>query len=122
MSRFAAMVQTGENPGIIGASSIARAPAVGQMPSFSYDLRVARATRRLVTLCLVVHAAGSAAGCTDVNGGGRELSWKLSAATGSTGGGDAVRCPMCEPLPGTGEVAKIRIDWEGDAGSGSKLW
>jgi hypothetical protein len=86
------------------------------MRSFSHDPRVARAIRPLVTLCLLVHAA-----CTDVDGGAVELSWKLRAATGSTEAGDVVKCGACDQ-PRPGEVAKIRINWDGDAGSGSDVW
>jgi hypothetical protein len=69
-------------------------------------------------LCLAVHAAG----CTDVEGGAVELSWKLRAATGSEE--TFLTCDI--GLTGTGPVTHIRLDWQveadGDVSTGFRQW
>jgi hypothetical protein len=66
-----------------------------------------------LVLCIVVHA-----GCSDVSGGAVELSWKLRAATGSTS--TFLDCAI--DLPGTGQVAQIRLDWDVGGVTGFRQW
>lgn len=56
-------------------------------------------------VCLSVH------GCTTADGGAVELSWKLKAASGTTG--DFIDCGR------TGIPAEIRLQWTDSAGMGS---
>src|SRR5438045_1922903 len=94
----------GETPGIMSASSIARGLMAGQMSHLVRALRVAMPSRAVaLALCLAVH------GCSDVQGGAVELSWKLRAATGSTE--TFLDCDVGD-ITGTGHVAYIRLDWE----------
>jgi hypothetical protein len=81
----------------------------------SQSLGVAAASRAVVMLlCLAVHATG----CTDVNGGAVELSWKLRAATGSQ-----VTFLDCNVnLAGTGRVTHIRLDWSVGGDPGFEQW
>jgi hypothetical protein len=82
----------------------------GQM---SHPVRVAIALRGVAcALCLFVH------GCSDVDGGAVELSWKLRAATGSPD--TFLDCAV--GLSGTGEVAQIRLEWDVDGVVGSRQW
>jgi hypothetical protein len=56
----------------------------------------------IATLCLLVH------GCSTVDGGAVELSWKLRAASGST-----TQFLDCDSgFPGTGPVKQIRLNWQ----------
>lgn len=82
--------------------------------------RVANASRIVVTLlCLAVHATG----CSEVDGGAVELSWKLRAATGSTATFLECNVPTTPPgLAGTGRVTHIRLDWEVDGNPGFDQW
>ena len=80
----------------------------------SHLLGVAISPRAVaLALCLVVHA-----GCSDVTGGAVELSWKLHAKTGSSS--TFLDCAI--GLPGTGQVAQIRLDWEVDGVKGARQW
>jgi hypothetical protein len=75
---------------------------------------VAKSPRAVaLALCLVVHA-----GCGDVDGGAVELSWKLRAASGSSS--TFLDCAI--DLPGTGQVAQIRLDWDVDGVKGFRQW
>jgi hypothetical protein len=65
-----------------------------------------------LTLCLAVH------GCSDVHGGAVELSWKLRASAGSS----VTFLDCAIGLPGTGNVEKIRLDWDVDGAQGSREW
>lgn len=58
---------------------------------------------------LWVAAAAFLAGCTQVDGGAVELSWKLRPASSSLPD-KFVSCDSGEP--GTGPVTRIRLDWE----------
>jgi len=81
----------------------------------SQSLGVAAASRAVATLlCLAVHATG----CTDVDGGAVELSWKLRAATGSEE--TFLDCDV--KLAGTGRVTHIRLDWSVNGDPGFEQW
>lgn len=67
-------------------------------------------------ICLVV-CLGVNAGCTAVNGGAVELSWKLRPASGST---DIF--VDCDQIPNTNPVTRIRLDWQVDTTHGSQAW
>lgn len=64
----------------------------------------------VLTLCLLVHG-----GCVDVNGGAVELSWRLRPASSSLPD-KFVDCTSGQP--GTGPVARIRLGWEMQDGTG----
>lgn len=69
------------------------------MPAVAASTRMTLATG----LCLLVH------GCEAVNGGAVELSWKLRPASSSL----EDKFVGCNPRKdGTGEVFKMRLDWE----------
>jgi hypothetical protein len=57
-------------------------------------------------------------GCANVPGGAVELSWKLRAASGS--GESFLTCHI--GIPGTGDVEKIRLDWDVEGTPGSHEW
>lgn len=79
----------------------------------SHPVRVAGALRGVAcALCLFVH------GCGEVNGGAVELSWKLRAESGSLN--TFLDCDV--GLPGTGEVAQIRLEWDVDGVVGARQW
>jgi hypothetical protein len=71
-----------------------------------------------LALCLAVH------GCADVDGGAVELSWELRAKSGSAQ--TFLDCEVLDgdglPLPGTGPVTEIRLDWDVDGALGSRSW
>jgi len=71
-----------------------------------HPVSVAKPLRAVVfALCLAVH------GCTDVNGGAVELSWKLRAVTGS----DETFLDCAITLGSTGQrvqVARIQLEWD----------
>ena len=82
-------------------------------PAPQRPVRVAPVIRAVtLALCLAVH------GCTDVHGGAVELSWKLRAATGSTH--TFLDCVI--GLPGTGQVTKIKLDWDVGGEVGGRDW
>jgi hypothetical protein len=75
--------------------------------------RVATSPRAVaLTLCLGVH------GCNDVSGGAVELSWKLRGTAGSTE--TFLTCEI--DRPGTGNIEKIRLDWNVDGVAASREW
>jgi hypothetical protein len=77
---------------------------------------VAWAPRFAVTaLYLAVHA-----GCTTVDGGAVELSWRLTPAAGAGPSQPFVDCDS--GLPGTGPVTGIRLDWREGLESGSVVF
>ena len=67
---------------------------------------------KCLALCLAVN------GCTDVNGGAVELSWKLRPASGSTD--IFVDCDSM--IMGTQPVTQIRLDWQVGAETGFASW
>ena len=83
----------------------------GQIRSLSQDVAVARATRVLAFVCLLVH------GCTNVAGGAVELSWKLRSDSGATS--DFLDCTSTMPMY---TVQSIRLDWEVTSASGFALF
>jgi len=83
------------------------------MPPSSHPVRVAWSTRIAVTaLCLAVH------GCTTVDGGAVELSWKLRPSSGASA--DFIDC--ASGLPGTGAVTEIRLTWTVGDETASRSW
>lgn len=86
----------------------------------SHRVGVALATR--VALCLAVH------GCTTVDGGAVELSWKLRGASGSPSSfidcnANGVLTDTDGPITGTGRLVAIEIRWnEAGLGSGAKTF
>lgn len=75
----------------------------GQIRSLSQDVVVARATRVLALVCLLVH------GCANVDGGAVELSWRLRSASGAPA--DLLDCTSTvEGI--TFAIQSIRLDWE----------
>ena len=68
----------------------------------------------VTALYLAVHAMG----CTEVDGGAVELSWKLRAATGSEE--TFLSCDI--GLTDTGRVTHIRLDWDVDGAGGFRQW
>jgi hypothetical protein len=75
----------------------------------SHDVRVARSIRvACVTLCLLVH------GCTNVNGGAVELSWKLRPHSGSPT--DFIDCNNGKP------ISLIQLDWDVGGVTDSRTW
>src|SRR5215470_3711630 len=78
---------------------------VGQIQEFSY-MRVALA-------CLVVCLAVN--GCTNVDGGAVELSWKLRPASGST-------TLFVECATGVGTITRVRLDWQVGSTTGFTSW
>jgi hypothetical protein len=86
---------------------------VGQIPPSSYRVCVAWTTRVVAaTLYLAVH------GCTAVDGGAVEVSWKLRPASGSTT--DFIDCDS--GYAGTGPVTEIRLDWQVGDVKGDRTW
>lgn len=71
-------------------------------------VRVANATRVLAWLCLFVH------GCTSVDGGAVELSWKLRSASGSLT--DFLECSNVPTLEA------IQLDWEVGSDAKTARW
>lgn len=82
---------------------------VGQIHLRSYT-RVALALR--LTVCLAVY------GCTTVDGGAVELSWKLRPASGSTN--LFVDCDT--GAPGGHPVTRVRLDWQVGTTTGFTSW
>jgi hypothetical protein len=74
----------------------------------SHPRRVALAPR--LALYLAVHA-----GCTAVDGGAVELSWRLKPSSGADTSQPFIDCDS--QLSGTGPVTGIRLDWDTAAGS-----
>jgi hypothetical protein len=75
-------------------------------------MRIGQMWRGCLVVCLGVNA-----GCTAVNGGAVELSWKLRPASGST---DIF--VDCDQIPNTNPVTRIRLDWQVDTRTGSETW
>ncbi|MDB4955351.1 MAG: hypothetical protein JWO36_2920 [Myxococcales bacterium] len=77
--------------------------------SLSHRVCVAWLTRvRCATLCLLVH------GCTNVNGGAVELSWKLRPRSGSSAG--FIDCRNGIP------VDLIELDWDVNGVTDARQW
>ena len=80
------------------------------------SVSVAKQLRAVVFgLCLAVH------GCTDVDGGAVELSWKLRALTGSRD--TFLDCAIqLAPTNQVVNVARIQLDWDVDGEQGVRSW
>ena len=65
-----------------------------------------------LVVCLLVN------GCTTVDGGAVELSWKLRPASGST----AIFVDCDSRFPGTNPVTRIRLDWQVGETTGFASW
>jgi len=80
------------------------------------SVSVAKQLRAVVfLLCLGVH------GCTQVDGGAVELSWKLRAESGSQN--TFLDCiTHLQPTGQLVEVEKIRLEWDVDGATGTRSW
>lgn len=81
-----------------------------------HPVSVAKPLRAVVfVLCLGVH------GCTEVNGGAVELSWKLRAETGAEN--TFLDCLIrLQPTNQMVEVAKIQLEWDVEGEAGTRSW
>lgn len=81
----------------------------------SHRTRVTIPLRAVVlALCLVVH------GCTDVQGGSVELSWKLRAASGSTR--TFLECEFGLEPTGNARISAIQLTWDVAGMRNSRSW
>jgi len=81
-----------------------------------HPVSVAKPLRAVVfVLCLGVH------GCTQVDGGAVELSWKLRAESGSEN--TFLDCiTRLQPTGQLVEIAKIQLEWDVEGETGTRSW